>query len=310
MQFGIYLDMASIARWDLNISQGVVFAYINQAAAWADRAPGDPEFFNLANGKLVSELPSVTGKRDTMLRHVMALAKAGVIERKTIRKFQFIRITAKGKAWNKMRDINPGAPDDREIDPASKQKDKDINPVATQDREKNPAATGKISDVSVKPISIKNYDLGEAVVDKSVDNSESPTEAAASVEPPTIDTQIARVVEVFVEFGYKPEQVADVRSQRVIREWLALGLMQNRLRSWLGRIKEVSAGQPPSMPATYLEERVMKDLKANGDHSKDFNVRPGSIERARNTIKGRTPEDEAALVAAAGLKPKQDAAIA
>ena len=107
MQFSLHIDMVAIQRWEISIQQAAVFSYIYTCPAWCEKDPNDSDYFNISNGKLATELPSVSSKRDTMLRHILGLVRAGVIERKSINKKQYIKLTNKGKSWNKIQDKNP-----------------------------------------------------------------------------------------------------------------------------------------------------------------------------------------------------------
>ena len=139
MQWSLHLDLASIHEWGLNVQQGVVFAYIYSCPSWCQRAKDDPEFFNLSTGKLATELSMVSEKRDTMLRHVMCLVDHGLLERRTIGRNQYLKLTEKALGWNRKREINPVSSEMREENPDR--------------REENPASTGNFSEESVIPIS-------------------------------------------------------------------------------------------------------------------------------------------------------------
>lgn len=111
MQYNINIDMRSVMKWGVNMQQAVVFAYIYTCPSWCAKDPDDGEWFNISNGKLATELAPLSNKRDTMLRYVTQLVEVGVIERKSIDKKQYLRLTDKGRAWNRQQDKHP-APDD------------------------------------------------------------------------------------------------------------------------------------------------------------------------------------------------------
>lgn len=309
MQYNINLDMVSISRWSLNVQQGVVFSFIHFASSWADRSADDPEFFNVSNGKLVTELSCVSDKRDTMLRYVLKLVDVGVIERRTIRRKQYLRVTEKGKMWNKVRDNNPASNEQRDISPASLavQREeypastpeiRDKNPASDEQRDKNPAATGFLSNVSVNQISVKNYDLGEPVDNSPVDKFDDDDPPAAPLAPPTMEARVSRVVEVFVAHGYAADSVSDNRSQRIIVQWLRLGLGAARLKYWLEKCDKASNGNRPGKPVMWLEDRVIADLQG-----KTVDQGQLTAQRMRNVDKTlKDPTVREATLKAAGVK--------
>lgn len=309
MQYNINLDMVSISRWSLNVQQGVVFSFIHFAGTWADRAADDAEFFNVSNGKLVNELGCVTDKRDTMLRHVLKLVDTGVIERRTIRRKQYLRITEKGKMWNKVREENPASNEQRDISPASLVAQRDKNPASSgeqrdkfpasdEQRENNPGATGNISDVSVNQISVKSYDSPRPVDNSPVDKFDDDGPPAAPLAPPTMQERVSRVEEVFVAHGYPASTVTDERSQRIIVQWLRLGLGAARLKYWLEKCDKAANGNRPGKPVMWLEDRVNADLQG-----KPVDQGQLTAQRMRNVDKTlKDPSVREAALQAAGVK--------
>jgi len=90
----ISLDMPFIQRHELNLSEAVVFACVFDASL-----PNLWNFKLCSNHWLAEQLPAVTDKRDTMFRHVTALANAGVIDRCHKKGNQMLRITSPGWEW-------------------------------------------------------------------------------------------------------------------------------------------------------------------------------------------------------------------
>lgn len=119
MRWNVSLDLASTQEWGLNVQQGVVFAYIYSCPSWADKSPDDPDFFNISNGKIASDLSIISTKRDTILRYVLQLVDAGLLERRTIKRNQYLKLTDKAKGWYRQRDINPASVEQRDNNPSA-----------------------------------------------------------------------------------------------------------------------------------------------------------------------------------------------
>ena len=107
MQFSIYLNQAKALEWGLNLSQSVLFSYAYELQSWAKaKVIGEEVFYWLSKSKATEEMPLLTEKTDTIKRHLSVLERLGLIERRVINKTKlFIRITEKGKEWN--RDYKP-----------------------------------------------------------------------------------------------------------------------------------------------------------------------------------------------------------
>ena len=144
------------------MAQAVVFAYVHHAATWTDRDVSEPEYFNLSTGKMATELAPLSDKRDTMLRHVLKLVDKGVLERKSVSKKQFLKITEKGLTWNRERDIardNASKTDGTNIPHQESSGTNIPNDIDSngkdfpQQREEHPEGTGQTSIGSVNQLS-------------------------------------------------------------------------------------------------------------------------------------------------------------
>lgn len=65
---------------------------------------GGDTWYHLSKGKLISELPLLTDKPDTAWRYLRQLVGASVIETMLIGNRTHVRVTKKGKAWNRTKD--------------------------------------------------------------------------------------------------------------------------------------------------------------------------------------------------------------
>ncbi|WP_052702361.1 hypothetical protein [Marinomonas sp. S3726] len=105
MRFNLYLNQVKVLEWGLNLAQAAVFSVLNEASNWANSTVFDGNvYYWFSKTKLIEELPMVTDKPDTAVRHMAALEKAGLILRKVIvennKTFVYVAITEKGKQWN------------------------------------------------------------------------------------------------------------------------------------------------------------------------------------------------------------------
>lgn len=102
MQFTILINQQKALEWGLNLSQAAVFSVIHQVPTWADEViKDDTTFYAISKQKLVSELPVVTNKPDTAYRILKQLADKGLIELSHTSKITLVRLTEKGKEWNR-----------------------------------------------------------------------------------------------------------------------------------------------------------------------------------------------------------------
>jgi len=135
MQFAIYINQPRATEWGLNLQQATLFAFLYELPSWATCHIIDGvSYYRIAYNKIISELPILSQHKDTIYRHMKALAGLGVIEVQQQGADILVRVTGKGAVWNR-----EGAGD-----PALGKK--------SEGSEKNPSKLGKKSD----PASEKN----------------------------------------------------------------------------------------------------------------------------------------------------------
>jgi len=104
LMYSIQIDQPTAISWGLNSQQAMVFALIHQLPTWADSAQIDGDtWYHLSKGKLITELPLLTEKPDTAWRYLKQLVGLGVIETMPIGNRTHVRVTKKGKAWNRTK---------------------------------------------------------------------------------------------------------------------------------------------------------------------------------------------------------------
>ena len=84
VQRDIHLDLAFITKFGLKLSEGVVLGHLYP------RLKRFREPVPYTNKRLCTELPCVTGKRDTMFRHVTVLVERGLLIKEIIRGVQYL----------------------------------------------------------------------------------------------------------------------------------------------------------------------------------------------------------------------------
>ncbi|WP_438455343.1 hypothetical protein [Vreelandella venusta] len=113
MQFTVNINQAKALEWELNAQQAMLFAFVYECPSWTKPVTTDEGvFFALSKAKIVEELPLLTDKPDTAYRLLKALEGKGVIELSSTNSITLVRLTEKGKTWNKKQDGTDKYPGD------------------------------------------------------------------------------------------------------------------------------------------------------------------------------------------------------
>ncbi|WP_254413744.1 hypothetical protein [Vibrio furnissii] len=163
MRFSLYINQEKAMQWGLNIQQAILFSYIHDLPTWGKSFVVSGEvYYWSGKDKIISELPILTDKPDTIKRHMAALEKLGLIERTVCQNRALVRVTEKGKQWNKSeegREINPDQVG-KNI-PTSREKNPD------QDGKKIPTKSGKKSRI------LDNQDPNTSISNKKINKKSS-----------------------------------------------------------------------------------------------------------------------------------------
>ena len=128
MRFSTYLNNAKCMEWKINAQQGILFALLYEAPAWAkEEIIENKAYYFVSRNLILEELPMFFEKSDTVYRNLKVLQEKGLIEYIKQGKKDLIRITAKGKTWNEFKDNNS-----------------EKNPIYEQNSEKNPTNNNTI----------------------------------------------------------------------------------------------------------------------------------------------------------------------
>lgn len=88
-------------KWGLNIQEAYLFSWIYELPSWADRIIIKSDvFYFCSKGKIVSELPLISDKPDTIYRYLKSLSSKNLVLIKKIDGKDYVSITDLGKTWN------------------------------------------------------------------------------------------------------------------------------------------------------------------------------------------------------------------
>lgn len=146
MQFTVNINQAKALEWELNAQQAMLFAFVYECPSWTKPVTTDDGvFFALAKTKIVEELPLLTDKPDTAYRLLKALAAKGVIELSSTNSITLVRLTDKGKTWNKKQDGTDKYPSDsgrKKIRGGSEKSPSQVGKKSEAGSEKSPTNQG------------------------------------------------------------------------------------------------------------------------------------------------------------------------
>ena len=105
MRFSITLNNVKCTEWELNASESILFSLLYDASSWAKEIIKDEKAYYFVSRKLITkELPMFFEKEDTVYRNFKKLVDKGLIEYVKKAKMDLVRITEKGKSWNKFEE--------------------------------------------------------------------------------------------------------------------------------------------------------------------------------------------------------------
>jgi DNA-binding PadR family transcriptional regulator len=160
----------------------MLFAFIYGVPSWANVVTTpDGVFYAISKAKIIEELPLLTDRPDTAYRLLKAIEAAGIIELSHTPSITLVRLTAKGKEWNRNLDGSEKNPT-----PSSGGRKK-----IRSTSEKNPSRVGKKSDPGSDK-SPTNQVTSNQITSNQITNHSGETSSAA---PQKSASQLA-VVEV------------------------------------------------------------------------------------------------------------------
>lgn len=101
MKYTISIDQQKALEWGLTFAEAGLFAIIYSLPSWADYIIIDKETYYFAcKTKIMTEIPLLSTKVDTIYRYYKKLEKKGLICAKKVESKDYIKLAEKAKAWN------------------------------------------------------------------------------------------------------------------------------------------------------------------------------------------------------------------
>lgn len=271
MRFSTYLNNAKCMEWKINATQGILFALLYEAPAWAkEEIIENKAYYFVSRNLILEELPMFFEKSDTVYRNLKVLQEKGLIEYIKQGKKDLIRITAKGKTWNEFKDNNL-----------------EKNPSSEQNSEKNPSNLGKKSEKQennseknpTNNNTIYNYNntnILNNIYSSVIDYLNKKTERTGKEKYSSTSTKTQKLIKARLREKYELEDFKIVIDKKC-KEWLGTD-MEKYLR-----------------PETLFGNKFESYLKQKTGGNKSFNTYAN--QRLGSSIKTERPK-----VTAEGLK--------
>ena len=270
MRFSTYLNNAKCMEWKINATQGILFALLYEAPAWAkEEIIENRTYYFVSRNLILEELPMFFEKSDTVYRNLKVLQEKGLIEYIKQGKKDLIRITIKGKTWNEFKENNS-----------------EKNPSSEQNSEKNPNNLGKKSEKELKNSeknptnnnTIYNYNNTNIlnIYSSVIDYLNEKTERTGKDRYSSTSTKTKTLIKARLKEKYELEDFKIVIDKKC-KEWLGTD-MEKYLR-----------------PETLFGNKFESYLKQKTGGNKSFNTRT-------NQKPGASIKTERPKVTAEGLK--------
>ena len=270
MRFSTYLNNAKCMEWKINAQQGILFALLYEAPAWAkEEIIENKAYYFVSRNLILEELPMFFEKSDTVYRNLKVLQEKGLIEYIQQGKKDLIRITTKGKTWNEFKDNNS-----------------EKSPSSEQNSEKNPNNLGKKSEKEPKnseknptnnnTIYNNNTNILNNIYNSVIDYLNEKTERTGKDRYSSTSTKTKTLIKSRLKEKYELEDFKIVIDKKC-KEWLGTD-MEKYLR-----------------PETLFGNKFESYLKQKTGSNKSFNTHTN--QKPGTTIKTERPK-----VTAEGLK--------
>ena len=277
MRFSTYLNNAKCMEWKINAQQGILFALLYEAPAWAkEEIIENKAYYFVSRNLILEELPMFFEKSDTVYRNLKVLQEKGLIEYIKQGKKDLIRITAKGKTWNEFKDNNS-----------------EKNPNSEQNSEKNPNNLGKKSEKEPKNSeknptnnnTIYNYNntnILNNIYSSVIDYLNKKTERTGKEKYSSTSTKTQKLIKARLREKYELEDFKIVIDKKC-KEWLGTDmekylrpetLFGNKFESYLkqktGGNKNGNTGNKRSYTGNAEKKGFDKHNDYKPDYSKGF----------------------------------------
>jgi len=215
MRFITTLNNQKCMEWKINATQGILFSLLYEANNWAvEEIIENKTYYFVSRNLIMEELPMFFEKSDTVYRNLKILQEKGLIEYIKKGKKDLIRITAKGKSWNFIKqknnsEKNPSFDESSEKNPSNLGKKSEKEP---KNSEKNP--TNKDT-ISYKDNNIINNNIYTSVIEYL--NEKTERTGKEKYNPESSKTQ--RLIKARRNEGYELEDFKIVIDKKC-KEWL------------------------------------------------------------------------------------------
>ena len=269
MRFSTYLNNAKCMEWKINAQQGILFALLYEAPAWAkEEIIENRTYYFVSRNLILEELPMFFEKSDTVYRNLKVLQEKGLIEYIKQGKKDLIRITAKGKTWNEFKDNNS-----------------EKSPSSEQNSEKNPNNLGKKSEKELKNSeknptnnnTIYNYNntnILNNIYSSVIDYLNEKTERTGKEKYSSTSTKTQKLIKARLREKYELEDFKTVIDKKC-KEWLGTD-MEKYLR-------------PETLFGNKFESYLKQKTGSNKSFNTHTNQKPGATiktERPKVTAEG------------------------
>ena len=277
MRFSTYLNNAKCMEWKINAQQGILFALLYEAPAWAkEEIIENKAYYFVSRNLILEELPMFFEKSDTVYRNLKVLQEKGLIEYIKQGKKDLIRITTKGKTWNEFKDNNS-----------------EKSPSSEQNSEKNPNNLGKKSEKEPKNSeknptnnnTIYNYNntnILNNIYSSVIDYLNEKTERTGKEKYSSTSTKTQKLIKARLREKYELEDFKIVIGKKC-KEWLGTDmekylrpetLFGNKFESYLkqktGGNKNGNTGNKRSYTRNVEKKGFDKHNDYKPDYSKGF----------------------------------------
>ena len=273
MRFSTYLNNAKCMEWKINATQGILFALLYEAPAWAkEEIIENRTYYFVSRNLILEELPMFFEKSDTVYRNLKVLQEKGLIEYIKQGKKDLIRITAKGKTWNEFKDNNS-----------------EKSPSSEQNSEKNPNNLGKKSEKEPKNSeknptnnnTIYNYNntnILNNIYSSVIDYLNEKTERIGKEKYSSTSTKTQKLIKARLREKYELEDFKTVIDKKC-KEWLGTDmekylrpetLFGNKFESYLKQKTGGNKNGNTGNKRSYTRNTEKKGFDKHNDYKPDY----------------------------------------
>lgn len=273
MRFSTYLNNAKCMEWKINAQQGILFALLYEAPAWAkEEIIENKAYYFVSRNLILEELPMFFEKSDTVYRNLKVLQEKGLIEYIKQGKKDLIRITTKGKTWNEFKDNNS-----------------EKSPSSEQNSEKNPNNLGKKSEKEPKNSeknptnnnTIYNYNntnILNNIYSSVIDYLNEKTERTGKEKYSSTSPKTQTLIKARLREKYELEDFKTVIDKKC-KEWLGTDmekylrpetLFGNKFESYLKQKTEGNNNGNTGNKRSYTRNVEKKGFDKHNDYKPDY----------------------------------------